>query len=55
MDATIDECGILIIQAETPLESYALNNWAKNNFSDRCSDAISTENIVINIGIKRKM
>ena len=50
MKATINECGILQIQAETALESYALNQWVKNNFSKPNEQAIDTNNIVINVG-----
>lgn len=51
MKATIDENGQLIIQAETPLESYALNRWCDNNFSQRNELAIDTNNILVKTGL----
>ena len=50
MKATINEHGALEIQAENALESYALNQWTKDNFSLRDKEAIDTKNIIINVG-----
>ena len=51
MTATIDEHGMLLIQANTSLESYALSRWCDKNFSGANKPGIDTNNITINVGI----
>jgi hypothetical protein len=45
MKAEILIDGKLKIQAETPLEGYALNMWTNANWNPSCSKSITTENI----------
>lgn len=45
MKADLDECGILNIRAETPIEAYALNQWGNANFST--DGNIKNPNIVV--------
>jgi len=52
MKATINEHGKLSVQAETPLESYALDRWAEDNFFLKEEGITKTENIIINVGFK---
>ncbi len=47
MKATIDQNGLLIIESQTPLESYALNQWVGSNFNN----TNSTQNILIKSAI----
>ena len=43
MKATIDEKGMLRVEVETPLESYALRKWVNDNYG--CESAIASNNI----------
>lgn len=54
MKATINEHGVLEIKAENALESYALNRWIDDNFSNPNEGAINTKNISINIGFNKE-
>ncbi len=53
MTATINEHGMLLIQANTPLESYALNKWVEENFDFQNKADYKTSNITINVGIEK--
>ena len=53
MTVAIDEYGMLNIQAETELESYALNKWCDDNFSRSGCKSIDTNNITINVGFNK--
>lgn len=53
MNASIDELGTLHVQAETPLESYALRKWADENFSsDGSMHKWATGSLVVNLGVQ---
>jgi len=54
MIATINERGMLEIKVENALESYALNQWANNNFSKENTGAIDTKNITIHTGFEKE-
>lgn len=50
MKVEIKASGTLVIQAESELDSYALDHWSKENFKDHEKPGeISTENILINL------
>lgn len=42
MKATIDETGFLVINAETPLEQYALRCWGNENIDKTPKNLIIT-------------
>lgn len=44
MFATISAKGVLRIEPETPIESYALDKWIREN-----SDVVLPENLIIHI------
>jgi len=52
MKATINESGMLFIKAETPIESYALNQWCTNNAVP--DQGFNTNNIVVDIGLEEQ-
>lgn len=42
MRATIDECGVLIVEPETTVEAYALKHWMRNYSStgEQCESVL---------------
>jgi hypothetical protein len=44
MITTIDKDGLLLVKAETDIESYALNKWVKDNIHE-CTGDINKESI----------
>jgi len=40
MKATIDAKGMLTIESETPLESYALQKWCNDHLQTMCRDIL---------------
>jgi hypothetical protein len=57
MTATIDKDGILMIEAETELEAYALSKWADENFTSEENTAYLSprlqQNILVIYGLEK--
>ncbi len=47
MKASIDERGVMQIEPETALESYALKKWSEDNVDHDGSGTMSTKSFII--------